>query len=104
MTVKYRFRRKESQLLDRLSAFYEDFDEIGQRLGKVQDSYSNALNRLKHSAGGHSIVHSGERLKKLGVKLAKVKNLPGRLEINTDELPTLPGISGNESSAKEEQS
>ena len=92
------------QLLDRLYAFYEDFDEIGQRLGKVQDSYSNALNRLKHSSGGHSIVHSGERLKKLGVKLAKVKNLPGRLEINTDELPSLPGISVDESSAKETES
>ena len=45
-----------------------------------------------------------ERLKKLGVKLAKVKNLPGRLEINTDELPSLPGISVDESSAKETES
>ena len=52
----------------------------------------------------NALLSDLKALKKLGVKLAKVKNLPGRLEISVDELPSLPGISVDESSAEETES
>ena len=75
------------QMLDRIYAFYEDFDEIGRQLEKTGQTYDSALKRLKHTPGGHSIVNTGEKLRKLGVKLAKAQKLPARLEISADEDP-----------------
>ena len=70
---------------------YADFDEIGQRMEKLQESYANALKRLKQTPNGHSIVTAGEKLKKLGVKLSKERPLPSRLEVESEAFP-LPGI------------
>lgn len=74
-----------NQLLDRLYAFYEDFDEIGQRLTKVEEAYNNAGKRLKKSPNGHSIVSSGEKLRSLGVKLTKERPVPKRLSDASEE-------------------
>ena len=76
-----------SQMLDRVYAFYSDFDEIGQRLDKLHDAYGSALKRLKHTPGGHSIISSGEKLRQLGVKLSKKQNIPPRLAVEADEEP-----------------
>ena len=74
-----------NQMLDRIYAFYADFDEIGLRLDKLHDAYGNALKRLKHNPGGRSIISSGEQLRRLGVKLSKKQNIPPRLAVETDE-------------------
>ena len=80
------------QLLDRVYAFYDDFDEIGRNMERLQKSYNDALGRLKYARGGHSIVNSGEKLRQLGVKLSKNKTLPSRLETaeTVQEIPSLP--------------
>ena len=72
-------------MLDRIYAFYADFDEIGLRIDKLHDAYGNALKRLKHNPGGRSIISSGEQLRRLGVKLSKKQNIPPRLAVETDE-------------------
>ncbi|MBQ7209125.1 MAG: DNA recombination protein RmuC [Lentisphaeria bacterium] len=75
------------QMLDRIYAFYEDFDEIGRQLEKTEQIYGSAVKRLKQSARGHSVVNSGEKLRKLGVKLTKAQKLPARLEISPEDDP-----------------
>jgi DNA recombination protein RmuC len=74
-----------NQMLDRIYAFYADFDEIGLRIDKLHDAYGSALKRLKHNPGGRSIISSGEQLRRLGVKLSKKQNIPPRLAVETDE-------------------
>lgn len=70
-----------SELMERLHGFYDDFDAIGAELDKLQTTYEKATNRLKQGERNHSIVNSGEKLKKLGVKLAKQRRLPSRLQL-----------------------
>jgi DNA recombination protein RmuC len=93
--------KNAGQMLDRLYAFYHDFDEIGQRMEKLQESYGNALKRLKQTPNGHSIVSTGEKLKKLGVKLSKERPLPSRLEVETEVFP-LPGLENSSGISQEE--
>ena len=90
-----------SQMLDRIYAFYSDFDEVGLRLDKLHDAYGNALKRLKHNPGGHSIISSGEKLRRLGVKLSKKQNVPPRLAVETDEVFSMPPIPENISTEDE---
>ena len=66
-------------MLDRLYHFYADFDEIGKRLEKAQESFRTAAGRLRGGEGRHGIVPVGEKLKKLGVKLKKDMPLPASL-------------------------
>ena len=63
-------------LLDRLYSFYEEFDSVGEQLERAQNSFRKATGRLKGGDGKHSVVLSGEQLKKLGVRMKKEKNLP----------------------------
>ena len=72
-------------LLDRLYAFYEDFDQIGTELDKLHDCYDKATRRLKQGTRNHSIVNSGEKLKKLGVRLEKSRKSPSRLLLEDSE-------------------
>ncbi len=73
-----------SQMLDRLYHFYDTFDEVGRKLSDASKSYQEAVGRLKGGDGRHSVVASGEKLRKLGVKMKKPRSLPRELEL-TDE-------------------
>lgn len=70
-----------AELLDRLYAFYEDFDNIGAVLTKAQKAYADAGNRLKQGVRNHSVVNSGEKLKKLGVRMTKPRKMPAALQL-----------------------
>ncbi|MBR7108080.1 MAG: DNA recombination protein RmuC [Lentisphaeria bacterium] len=72
-------------LLDRLYAFYEDFDQIGSELEKLHATYEKALHRLKQGERNHSIVNTGEKLKRLGVRMNKQRKSPKRLELDDIE-------------------
>jgi len=77
-----------AQLLERVYAFYEDFDQIGGALEKVQNCYDKATRRLKQGNRNHSIVNSGEKLKKLGVQGNKNFKTPARLiDIESGDAP-----------------
>lgn len=83
-----------AQMLDRLYAFYDLFDEVGNQLNKARDSYDKAIRRLKEGDRHQSVVQAGNKLIKLGVKPKKVRNIPTRLalpeeEEETTELPLL---------------
>ena len=73
-----------AELMERLHGFYEDFDAIGTELNKLQTTYGKATNRLKQGERNRSIVNSGEKLKKLGVRMAKQRQLPLRLQITEE--------------------
>ena len=73
-----------AELMERLHSFYEDFDLIGSELNKLQLAYDKATNRLKQGERNRSIVNSGEKLKKLGVRMAKQRQLPLRLQITEE--------------------
>ncbi|MDD3886143.1 MAG: DNA recombination protein RmuC [Victivallaceae bacterium] len=80
-----------SMLLERLYAFYDDFDKIGTQLDAVRDSYVKAGDKLKGGAGKHSIVGPGEKLRQLGVRMKREKSLPERLRpanVETDDETT----------------
>ena len=66
-------------LLDRLYSFYEEFDAVGEQLERAKTAFHKATGRLKGGDGKHSVVISGEQLKKLGVRMKKEKNLPPEL-------------------------
>ncbi len=68
--------QQAGMLLDRLYHFYDDFDEIGKRLEKAQESFQSAAGRLRGGNGRHGVVPVGERLKKIGVKMKKDSVLP----------------------------
>ena len=72
-------------LMDRLYGFYEDFDAIGTEMTKLHNVYEKAANRLKQGERNHSIVNSGEKLRKLGVRMNKQRKLPSRLQITEEE-------------------
>lgn len=78
-----------AQMLERIYAFYEQFDEVGRTLDKARDVYDAAVRRLKHGERNRSVVLAGEKLRKLGVKMAKARQIPARLrpEEETVELP-----------------
>ena len=69
-----------AELLDRLYAFYEDFDSIGTQLTRVQKAYDEATNRLKQGTKNHSVVLSGEKLKQLGIRMTKQRKMPASLK------------------------
>ena len=73
-----------AELMERLHGFYEDFDAIGSELNKLHTIYDKATNRLKQGERNRSIVNSGEKLKKLGVRMAKQRQLPVRLQITEE--------------------
>ena len=74
-----------AELLDRVYAFYEDFDQLGKELDKLHECYDKATHRLKQGNRSHSIVNSGEKLKKLGVRMNKKRTVPARLTNENDD-------------------
>ena len=65
-------------LLERLYAFYKDFDDVGNHLDKARHAFETAEKRLKQGERNHSIVNSGEKLQKLGVRTKKALSLPSK--------------------------
>ncbi len=74
-----------SQLLDRVYAFYEQFDDVGKHLECAQKSYEQSIRRLKREEHAQSVVLSAEKLRKLGVKMSKNKTIPRRLQPDEDD-------------------
>ena len=61
--------RRSGALYDKFVGFYADMEEIGKRLGKSQEAYDAALNKLKTGKG--NLVKSVEDIKSLGAKAKK---------------------------------
>ena len=76
-------------MLDRLYAFYDLFDEVGNQLNKARDSYDKAVRRLKEGDRNQSVVQAGNKLIKLGVKMKKTRNIPTRLSLPEEEEETV---------------
>lgn len=74
-------------LLDRLYAFYDDFDNVGTCLARAQTSFEAATRRLKQGERNRSIVNTGDKLKKLGVRMNKQRKLPLALQIEEEADP-----------------
>lgn len=68
-----------TKLLDRIYAFYKEFNDIGDDLEKTVETYQKAVHRLKGEGKAQSVVKAAEKLVQLGVKKSKNQNLPGRL-------------------------
>ena len=94
-----------SEMLDRLYAFYQEFDKIGTALDNVSKQYESATHKLKQEGRNRSVVLSGEKLKRLGVRMTKAKDLPfrfrspGELE-EEDAAPALPPVGETMSEAE----
>jgi len=73
--------RKAGDLYDKFVGFVEALDDVGQKIGKAQESYKTARNRL--ATGRGNLVRKTEELRQLGVKAQK--ELPGELVIQALE-------------------
>lgn len=74
--------RRSGDLYDKFVGFIEDLEEIGRRIGKSQEAYSGAMNKLSSGAG--NLVRRVEQLKTLGAQAKKT--LPDSLlEESNDE-------------------
>lgn len=69
-------------LYEKLVAFVEDMEKIGEQIGKTQKSYESAMNKL--STGRGNLIRRAEGMRKLGLK--PKKNLPLSLVDNEEEL------------------
>lgn len=76
--------RRGGELYDRLVAFTQDLEKVGERLQQAQDSFHDARNKLGKNKG--NVIRQAEMLRELGVK--PNKKLPRAL-LDMDE-------SGNE--------
>ena len=65
--------RRSGALYDKFVGFYSDMEELGKRIGKSQEVYDAAVNKLKSGRG--NLVKSVEDIKALGAKAKK--SLPG---------------------------
>lgn len=65
----YEIARKSGDLYDKFVGFCEDVEEIGRRIGKSQEAYSGAMNKL--STGNGNLVRRVEQLKTLGAQAKK---------------------------------
>ena len=90
-----------TKLLDRLYAFYKEFNDIGEALEKTSDIYHKAVRRLKGEGKSQSVVKAAEKLVLLGVKKSKEQALPARL---VPDEGVLELVENNVSSASEETS
>ncbi len=69
-----------STMLDRLFDFYDHFDKVGKSLETAQNSYQDAVNKLKDGPNKQSVVKIGQVLRNKGLKLAKKKTMPKRFQ------------------------
>ena len=93
--------RRGAEFYDRLSAFVEELQKVGQRIDQARDSYQEAWNKLCRNKG--NVIRQAEMLRELGV--SPTKSLPSSSEI-PDEVdlpegdplllpgPTRPGRRG----------
>ena len=76
--------QRGAELYDRLCAFVEDFEKVGQRLSQAHESYSSARDRLSRNRG--NVIRQAQMLRELGVK--PTKSLPQALvEAAGEDLP-----------------
>ena len=68
-------------LFDKFVLFAESMESVGQRIQQTQQSYDEAMNRLKTGRG--SLVRQAEMLQELGV--SATKTLPNTLKSNQGE-------------------
>jgi len=61
--------KKAGDLYDKFVGFVEALDDVGQKIGKAQESYQTARNRLSEGRG--NLVRRTEELRQLGVKAQK---------------------------------
>jgi DNA recombination protein RmuC len=73
--------KKAGDLYDKFVGFVEALDDVGQKIGKAQESYHTARNRLAEGRG--NLVRRSEELRQLGVKAQK--NLPEGLLVQALE-------------------
>ena len=64
--------RRGAEFYDRLSAFVEELQKVGQRIDQARDSYQEAWNKLCRNKG--NVIRQAEMLKELGV--SPTKSLP----------------------------
>lgn len=72
-------------LYEKLVAFVEDMEKIGEQIGRTQKSYDAAMNKL--STGKGNLIRRAEGMRKLGLKPKKA--LPASLAGNEEEEPLL---------------
>jgi DNA recombination protein RmuC len=68
-------------LYEKLVAFVEDMEKIGEQIGRTQKSYEGAMNKL--STGKGNLIRRVEAMRKLGLKPKKV--LPSSVTDTEDE-------------------
>ena len=61
--------KRAGDLYDKFVNFVGDLDAVGERIGKVQESYDSARNKLVSGRG--NLINRAETLKKLGAKANK---------------------------------
>lgn len=70
-------------LYEKLVAFVEDMEKIGEQIGRTQKSYEGAMNKL--SSGKGNLIRRVESMRKLGLKPKKL--LPSSItEVDEDEI------------------
>lgn len=70
-------------LYEKLVAFVEDMEKIGEQIGRTQKSYEGAMNKL--SSGKGNLIRRVESMRKLGLKPKKL--LPSSLtEVDDEEI------------------
>ncbi|MGQ0530388.1 MAG: DNA recombination protein RmuC [Panacagrimonas sp.] len=74
-----------AKLYDKLVGFVNDLDEVGKRIQQAQDSYGDARRKLKDGSG--NLIGQAEKLRKLGVKPAKMLSSAWVESTATEELP-----------------
>jgi DNA recombination protein RmuC len=67
--------RQSGALYDKFVGFVEDMQSIGKQAARLQDTYDQAMNKLKDGRG--NLIGSVERMKQLGAKTSK--SLPPEL-------------------------
>ena len=92
-----------TKLLDRLYAFYKEFNDIGEALEKTTDTYHKAVRRLKGEGKSQSVVKAAEKLVLLGVKKSKEQSLPARLVPDEGVLELVEDASAAKGETSEEK-
>ena len=85
-----------TKLLDRLYAFYKEFNDIGEALEKTNETYHKAVHRLKGEGRAQSVVKAAEKLVLLGVKKSREQSLPANLVPDENVLELVENVSAAE--------
>ncbi|MBO7391669.1 MAG: DNA recombination protein RmuC [Verrucomicrobia bacterium] len=74
-----------TQLLDRVNDFYLRLDDVGSLLTKTQETYNEAVKKLRGDGGAQSVVKSAKKLEALGIKSSKTLPANSRFKSDSDE-------------------